>query len=421
MKILNYTLSLFLIILTFETQVLSRPASYEYGIKSLSTQVAIVVGGNGLIMKTTDGGVTWLDQNSGTTNVLYSNDYLNEQNGVCVGINGVILKTTDGVNWNAKTSNTTNDLTCIKYISTTTILTCGLNGTILKSTDAGETWTVKTSSVTNNLNSLEVVGNKCFAVGNNATLIVSNDSGENWSSVNINIGTQKLNSISMRNANNGSIAGDNGLIMTTFDGGNTWLGNNGPTFTSNFNSVKYLDDTTAVAVGTLGEIIRTTDGGLTWFATNSVTDYDIYAVNFANISKGISVGQDGTTLYTSDGGVTWSANAQTYATKFKNQKAPNSRKTTTNKSFEISQNFPNPFNPTTMISYTLLFDSKISVKVYDITGREVSTLINNYQQAGTYTLSFNASNLTSGVYFYKIFAQSGKNEFSKTMRMILLK
>ncbi|MEO6694639.1 MAG: right-handed parallel beta-helix repeat-containing protein [Ignavibacteria bacterium] len=70
--------------------------------------------------------------------------------------------------------------------------------------------------------------------------------------------------------------------------------------------------------------------------------------------------------------------------------------------FDLSQNYPNPFNPTTKINYDLPFDGKVSIKIFDMSGREVSTLVNDVVTAGFYTINFNAANLSSGVYFYKI-------------------
>ncbi len=89
--------------------------------------------------------------------------------------------------------------------------------------------------------------------------------------------------------------------------------------------------------------------------------------------------------------------------------------------YEISQNYPNPFNPTTKINYDLPFDSKVQIKIYDMTGREVHQLVNQVQVAGYYTTQFNASSLASGVYFYQINATSGKQSFVKTMKMVLVK
>ena len=86
-------------------------------------------------------------------------------------------------------------------------------------------------------------------------------------------------------------------------------------------------------------------------------------------------------------------------------------------SFSLSQNYPNPFNPATAISYQLPASSHVMLKVYDILGREVVTLVNNYHQAGNYKVEFNAPKLVSGIYFYRL--QAG--DFVQTKKLILLK
>jgi hypothetical protein len=86
-------------------------------------------------------------------------------------------------------------------------------------------------------------------------------------------------------------------------------------------------------------------------------------------------------------------------------------------SFELMQNYPNPFNPTTSIKYKISEASLVSIKVYDLIGREVSVLINEVKQPGVYEVSFGAENLASGVYFYTMTA----GEFSSARKMNLLK
>jgi len=86
-------------------------------------------------------------------------------------------------------------------------------------------------------------------------------------------------------------------------------------------------------------------------------------------------------------------------------------------SYSIDQNYPNPFNPTTVISYQLPANGLVTIKVYNVIGKEIATLVNEYQQSGKYSKTFSANELTSGVYFYTI--KSGS--FSATKKMILLK
>ena len=91
------------------------------------------------------------------------------------------------------------------------------------------------------------------------------------------------------------------------------------------------------------------------------------------------------------------------------------------KQFELSQNYPNPFNPSTKINYDLPVDSKVSLKVYDMTGREVASLVNTTQIAGYYVVEFNVSNMASGIYFYTLTAEGNGKNFIATKKMLLLK
>ncbi|MBK7446832.1 MAG: T9SS type A sorting domain-containing protein [Ignavibacteria bacterium] len=86
-------------------------------------------------------------------------------------------------------------------------------------------------------------------------------------------------------------------------------------------------------------------------------------------------------------------------------------------SFDMSQNYPNPFNPSTKINYDLPVDGNVSIVLYDLTGRQVASIVNEVKTAGYYTVSFNASNLASGMYFYRISASN----FVSTKKMVLVK
>jgi len=87
------------------------------------------------------------------------------------------------------------------------------------------------------------------------------------------------------------------------------------------------------------------------------------------------------------------------------------------KSFSMSQNYPNPFNPTTNIKFDIPKNSLVTIKIYDMLGKEVTTLVNENRLAGTHLATWNASSYPSGVYFYKIKA----GDFSETKRMLLVK
>jgi hypothetical protein len=93
--------------------------------------------------------------------------------------------------------------------------------------------------------------------------------------------------------------------------------------------------------------------------------------------------------------------------------------------YSLSQNYPNPFNPVTVISYQLPVNSRVSLKVIDLLGREVATLVNEGKAAGTYQITFDAGKLPSGVYFYRLVANaisSGQaGEYINTKKLLLLR
>ncbi len=85
--------------------------------------------------------------------------------------------------------------------------------------------------------------------------------------------------------------------------------------------------------------------------------------------------------------------------------------------YELRQNYPNPFNPSTAISYSILKSGLVTLRIYDILGKEVATLFNGQKTPGNYAVNFNASNLSSGIYFYIL--ESGS--FISTKKMVMLK
>jgi hypothetical protein len=92
--------------------------------------------------------------------------------------------------------------------------------------------------------------------------------------------------------------------------------------------------------------------------------------------------------------------------------------------FNLSQNYPNPFNPNTKVDFDLPFDSKVNIVLYDMTGRQVKTLVNETRTAGYHTIQFNASDLSSGMYFYRIIVRRGGSasiDFVATKKMALIK
>jgi len=189
-------------------------------------------------------------------------------------------------------------------------------------------------------------------------------------------------------------------------------------------------------------VYYTTNGGNNWGTQNLPAAYYAHDIYFANPRKGwIGFGQN--ICATINGGVNWGM--QIIPGNFSSklffldsitgwaQNSWNTLAHTTNgggtinqitnsneqiaKNYILYQNYPNPFNPSTNIKYRIANNSFVTLKVYDIMGREIETPVNEIQKPGEYEVSFNAGKLSSGIYFYKLVA----GEYSETKRMILLK
>lgn len=412
--------AIFFALIVFSTLTFST--TNEIGIITENLMTASVVGENGSIMRTDNGGINWVQQYSNLTNVINSIDYVNYTNGqnqlvnlkLAVCENGVILRSTDNGNtWNIILSGTLADLNDIAINSPDMIFVCGNNGSLLRSTDMGLTWIPYRVKTSNNLNHLALLNPslslntiRAIVVGDNGTCFATTNMND-WFRLNIPT-TENILSISARDSI--IVCGtDHGTTLRSVNRGNTW-----ETIASGISNNIYelIFINSGVVVGSCenGTIIRSTDYGSNWVIINSPVKNDLFAIDFGSESFGIATGGFGTEIYTTDGGISWSTSP---AAPFK--------KIAVNVPVKLEQNYPNPFNPSTKISYTIDQSSFVNIMVYDMTGREIKTLCNEYRSAGTYNVNFNATDLSSGIYFYTLRVNSAQNIITKTMKMILTK
>jgi hypothetical protein len=150
-------------------------------------------------------------------------------------------------------------------------------------------------------------------------------------------------------------------------------------------------------------LFHTIDGGQNW-SESSIPCPNINAIGFASLDVGWAVGYNGSILKTNTGGMTYIEDK--HAKLVSN---PNN--------FNLYQNYPNPFNPSTTIEFTLPNSESTTLKVYDILGKEVATLVSQKLNQGNHTYTFEGKNLASGVYYYRLEA----GNFVQTHKMIYLK
>jgi len=169
---------------------------------------------------------------------------------------------------------------------------------------------------------------------------------------------------------------------------------------SSFNTIQFVNSQTGYVSG--GGIWKTTNAGDTWFHQLNTTYDNFYGLHFADANVGFAVGYQGIIAKTLDGGGIISIK------NISNEVPQN---------WMLSQNYPNPFNPSTKIKLEVKKSERIIIKVYDLLGKEIAALVNQRLNPGSYELTFNAGNIPSGVYFYRLEA----GDFIQTKKMIFIK
>lgn len=194
----------------------------DFVIFSRSSGWSYAAGTGGSLYRSTDSGVSWNLQSSGTTNALRSGNGFVSSAAVCVGDNGTVLKTTNGGGlWTPKPSGTTADLYVYQDVANNHIVCAGEAGTIIRSTDSGETWTQIPSGTNANIYGMDTSGQSSFyvlAVGEGGTCLRSTDAGLTWCAIDTGT-TADLYCCDMILNSTWVIAGANGLMRRTENAG----------------------------------------------------------------------------------------------------------------------------------------------------------------------------------------------------------
>ena len=295
------------------------------GVSFADTYNGVAVGQFGTIVTTGDGGDSWTSQISNTSLDLFGVSFLDAMNGLAVGDAGVILRTVDGgASWMPQDSGTTAHLQSVSFLDIDTAIVVGELGTILATTDGGASWIPQSSGTTSHLYGLFFVGtNTGTAVGCETTesgdclpaetILRTVDGGAHWVSQSSDLG-EPLFAVAFSNENVGTAVGEAGTILHTVDGGTTWTRQQvGPT--DDLFSVSLADANNGIAIGSgctassprvcQGTVFRTNDGGATWIRQFTGSAARLHAVSFPNANSATAVGDSGTILHSVDGGANW--------------------------------------------------------------------------------------------------------------------
>jgi photosystem II stability/assembly factor-like uncharacterized protein len=290
----------------------SAPAAI-IGLAVIDAQHGWAVGNGGTILATTDGGINWTAQASGTDADLFAVQFLADGlHGWAVGTDGTILTTADGGgSWTTETSGTNADLSAVQLLADGQHgWAVGDGGTILETTDGGANWTAQKSGTNADLLGIQFLpdGQKGWVVGNSGIILATNNAGGSWT-FQTSGQTSFLTAVEfLPDGQRGWAVGGLGTILTTGDSGGIWAAQKSGT-RQNLSSVQFLaDGQHGWAVGEGGTILATTDGGGHWNPEITGTQANFLSIAFlADGQHGWATGSHGTILTTNDGGRIWNA------------------------------------------------------------------------------------------------------------------
>lgn len=422
---------------TLQTNPMGYLDSTEIGkVQFVSSTEGWISSGKGNLLHTTDAGANWVvvtpfpnDTVWNSSDPAVSMSWVNQTHGWEINSIGpeygksygvVIHQTSDGGNnWQKKVLSTVqgdfgfqiqfvdiNNGWLLIFNFSTQI------STFLKTTDGGNNWVSFNGSgifyFVDTNNGWSYYGSGLNGAEPPFKILRTTNGGADWTEQFSDNAVGGYNAIYFSDLNNGWIVGDAGKVLKTTNGGTNWnfVTNSGINPNERSKSVFFLDAnvgwiSTKNELG-YGIIQHTTDGGTSW-TTQGTPLQDpqggngIYSIYFVDAQNGWLTASNGKIChYTETIGFEENYNTPT--------------------EFFLTQNYPNPFNPYTTIGFSLFKSSFVTLEVYNSLGQKIATLLKKNMDSGNFNVKFNASNLSSGIYYYKI--QAG--EFQAVKKMLLL-
>lgn len=427
-------------------------AGGAYDLFMMSPEKIFAVGQEGLIYKTQDGGKAWKENMPGFHYYVDINSlfFYNTQIGMMLGkspgagaLNYIIKTTNGGGNWYAM------DMTSINYNSGAFIdenqVYIASDKGVLKSTNGGESWSTTDLEKYNCKNLCFIHPDTGFVVGVNrlsggkgedVAVYQTSDSGSSWQKVST-LHVYQVSGFQMIDSKTGYLADFNSILKTS-DGGQTWtiiysskkrlnsiscygknhclvVGDSGTVvlFTNDgsksqtmnlsdcrLNDACWIDTSCVYAAGVMADVMGkpiiyfSSDGGVNWALqmgssdTNLERSSGLNTIRFISEKTGFAAGAHGVMFRTDDGGIkTWLNGSEKSSSEKPEQ-------------CNLVQNYPNPFNGSTSIKFTLPRTEFVTLKVYSLLGKEISTLLEKKVTAGDHSVPWNAADLPSGVYYF---------------------
>ena len=380
-----------------------------YDIEFLNDKTGWAVGDAGVMIKTTNGGINWI-------NIINPSPQLNpnlwsvapiDSNIVYVtsGKDLIIKTTNGGLNWDVLNfcPDCNSAMTGVYFLNRDTGWFLGTNK-VFRTYDGGATLdSFYTPWFTNFDIYFKDINNGIFC--GSGRVFKTTDGGVKWFDTNVPVGGsfpmfRKLGVFD----NNIWIGGGNPKIYKSSDFGDSWIISDSSLGAF---GIDFISANTGFIGGGLNALYKTTNGGTNFYRqrTDSLSLAFISSISFVNESTGwysCAVGR----IYKTTTGGEWVTNIYSQLEELDHD------------SFKLFQNYPNPFNPSTIINYEINKPGFIEVEVFSVCGKKVISIVNENQSAGLYEVSFNSKGISSGVYFYNL---KVNGELLYVKKMIIMK
>lgn len=354
----------------------------------------VVVGADGRIMRTTDGGSTWSDVRGSTGSKLSRVRFHSATNGHAVGDGGLLLRTTDaGATWSTVDAGTPQGLFDVWFFNDTHGMVAGQAGLLRATTDGGATWTARaTGFANNNVYSITFATDSIgWICGNAGKIARTLNGGRTWNGQTSPITNRGLQSIAAASPTVVTCVGESGTLLHTRDGGRTWV-SKGPWVSVPISSyylsgVAHLDTNRVIVVGWQGLIVTSTDGGTTWPVEIVPDDQNLQGIHFVSERIGSICGWRNSVYRSTNGGGILS------------REAPPAASTITALAVHPQ---PARTGAQLTLSATLARAGAVRVSLHDLMGREVLARDLVAEAPGAFARTLGLGMLPPGVYVVRM-------------------
>lgn len=380
--------------------------------------IGLVAAYNGTVARTTDGGATWNIISNISGSNPWDMDMVDPLYAWVAGTGERIFRTTDGgVTWTQQLAVGGLGTYGISFIDRSNGIAGGTGGNTYYTTDGGQNWNPAITPPNNTVWGIHIApspvyGSVALTACASGYVYLSTDSGRNWE-VQPRFTISTMDDVWMTDAANAWFVGNSGLVLKYTEPANIPVELSSFSASVSGNNVDLIW-TTASEVNNSGFEVQKSE-----IRSKKSNDAEWERIGFV---EGRGTTTESSTYSFIDNNL--SPGSYKYRIKqidfdgsFKYYNLAESIEIGLPNNFELAQNYPNPFNPSTIISWQSPVTGHQVLKIYDLIGNEVSTLVDDIKEAGYHSVEFNASGLASGVYFYKLQAGS----FTETKKMLLLR